>query len=182
MEQESQNHFKDETVIYTGIGKVNATFALTKKLMQLEGIGKKPSLVLNFGSCGSQSFVKNSIVEVSEFHQADMDVTPLGFAKGITPFDQLGQVLKAEIFYTELPKAVCETADVFQTQLERKKNTVVEMEAYALAKVCRKLLIPFVAIKHVTDGADGQAHNDWAENVKYSAAEFKKILNQLRSD
>jgi adenosylhomocysteine nucleosidase len=169
MELESQSLFESEEVIYTGIGKINATFTLTQKLTQLQSQGKMPQRVINFGSCGSQFFNRHSLVEVAEFHQVDMDVSPLGVPKGVTPFDKWGGALTTDSFLTSLPRARCETADLFQTQLSGTETTIVEMEAYALAKVCLKLNVPFTAIKHVTDGADGSAHEAWAENVKFSA-------------
>jgi adenosylhomocysteine nucleosidase len=182
MKEESQNLFDSENVIYTGIGKINATFALTQKLTQMALEKHLPSRVINFGSCGSQSFSKHSLVEVAEFHQVDMDVSPLGVPLGVTPFDKYGGVLKSESFTTQLPKARCETADRFQTNLVKSGSTVVEMEAYALAKVCKLFDVRFTAIKHVTDGADGTAHESWAENVQFSAQEFRKIFDQIRID
>jgi len=49
----------------------------------------------------------------------------------------------------------------------------VDMEGYALAKVCRKMGVQLVSLKYITDGADDQAHNDWAANLVPGA---KKLL------
>jgi len=43
------------------------------------------------------------------------------------------------------------------------------MEAYALAKVCQQQQLPFLCLKFITDGADGQAADDWASAVVLAA-------------
>ena len=40
------------------------------------------------------------------------------------------------------------------------------MEAYSLAKVCRKFSIPFISFKYISDSADGDAGYDWEKNLK----------------
>ena len=58
---------------------------------------------------------------------------------------------------------------------------VIDMEAYALAKVCRSYGIPFVSFKYITDGADGDAGIDWEQNVSKGIVKFKqKILSLVK--
>ena len=55
------------------------------------------------------------------------------------------------------------------------------MEAYALSKVCYHYDVPFISFKYITDGADGDANNDWDENVSKGIKVFKKeILEKLK--
>ncbi|WP_262250199.1 phosphorylase family protein [Parapedobacter soli] len=53
---------------------------------------------------------------------------------------------------------------------------VVDMEAYALAVVAMKENIPFLCLKYISDGADGNAAADWTVQVHQAAAAFGKVL------
>ena len=50
------------------------------------------------------------------------------------------------------------------------------MESYALAKVCLKFDIPFIAFKYISDSADEDASIDWVENLKKGQKLFKKTV------
>ena len=86
LEIETQEKLKDYDVLYTGVGKVNATFALTRKFGKL-GSYIPYSLVINYGTAGSRKIKKKQLVDCTKFIQRDMDVTGLGFMKGETPFE-----------------------------------------------------------------------------------------------
>ena len=70
-------------VHYSGIGKINAAF---KAFEVIQKTGCKT--LINLGSAGSSHFDAHSLVEVITFVQRDMDVSPLGFAVGVTPMDE----------------------------------------------------------------------------------------------
>ena len=53
------------------------------------------------------------------------------------------------------------------------------MESYALAKVCLKFDISFIAFKYISDSSDKDASIEWVENLKKGQKLFKK--NDLRS-
>src|SRR5262249_19721476 len=69
-------------VLYTGVGKVNAAYALTRRLHSARGC--PVSTVLNLGSAGSPTFWTGTLVAADRFVQRDMDMTGLGFAHGVT--------------------------------------------------------------------------------------------------
>ena len=50
--EETQNELEDYNVLYTGVGKINATYELITELIVLNRIEKKPKLVINFGTAG----------------------------------------------------------------------------------------------------------------------------------
>ena len=56
---------------------------------------------------------------------------------------------------------------------------VVDMEAYAIAKVCKKLGVGFTAIKYISDGSDHNAHNDWAGNLPKAAEGLFTVFEHL---
>ena len=89
LEVETQGQLEDYRVLYTGVGKDNATLELTKVLQRahLHYLPKMPELVINYGTAGSRKIKKKTLVDCTKFIQRDMDVTGLGFMKGETPFE-----------------------------------------------------------------------------------------------
>lgn len=171
---ESQGLFEAEKipVVYTGIGKVNAA------LVAMDTIHKtKCKVMINLGTAGSAKFRTHELVEVSSFVQRDMDISPLGFRVGETPFDPLPSDIELIPFFSELAKGVCGTGDSFETGAPKVPCELVDMEGYALAKVCRKMGVQLISLKYITDGADHNAHNDWEANLVHGS---KVLLEYFR--
>jgi adenosylhomocysteine nucleosidase len=159
-------------VLYCGVGKINAAIALTRELTRYVLRGQDMPLVMNFGSAGSRCHDTGALVGCHEFVQRDMDVSGLGFALGVTPFDEAPSCLRFEPVFKHLPLAVCGSGDSFATAATAVDCGVVDMEAYALAKVCWQEKAHFACAKYVTDGADHAAADDWQQNVHKAADEF----------
>ncbi len=154
---------------YTGAGKINATYNLTK-LIEIY----KPDEVINFGTAGAISKNLEGIVECTKFYQRDMDVSALMNLKiGETPFDNIKEIIQSSNGYS------CGTGDSFVTTSIPIKVDVVDMEAYALAKVCKLENINFRCFKFISDNADDSASIDWEENCKKGARLFKQKLKDL---
>jgi len=151
---------KNIPVYYTGIGKVNAAIAATDIIHKT-----KCNTIINLGSAGSHRFNTHELIEVKEFVQRDMDISPLGFKIGETPFDSIPFEIKNTKTYTNLPQGICGTGDSFEVGKTKVACDLVDMEAFAIAKVCLKMNIEFISIKYITDGADHNAHNDWEANL-----------------
>src|ERR1700678_1383931 len=159
-------------VLYCGVGKVNAAIALARELARYARQGQALPLVLNFGSAGSRQFATGALVECHEFVQRDMDVSGLGFALGVTPYDDAPPCLRFERIFDHLPSAVCGSGDSFATLPTSMDCAVVDMEAYPRAKSawCKKA--QFACAKYVSDGADHAAADDWQQNLHKAADEF----------
>ena len=151
-------------VLYTGIGKVNAAIALTRRFCEYVERSEPLPLVVNFGSAGSGTFRTGELVSCSEFMQRDMDVRPLGFEIGVTPYDEVPKILHFAVHIPGLPRGRCGSGDSFATDLGGLPCDVVDMEAYALAKVCWTFGAQFISAKFISDGADHAAAEDWLEN------------------
>lgn len=154
-------------VLYTGIGKVNAAYRFTKHVL-----AQRPRLVLAFGTVGSPRLPRHTLVECTRFVQRDMDLTPCGVPAGHTPFDEIPGPIDVPRRLPDLAAATCGSGDHFVSGHDARDCDVVDMEAYALAKICRLESIDFTAVKYVTDGADGGAYADWRANVPRAAAAF----------
>ncbi|RKG33125.1 5'-nucleosidase [Acinetobacter guerrae] len=161
-------------VHYSGIGKINAAFTAFE-VIQNTGC----DVLLNLGSAGSSIFDAHALVEVSQVVQRDMDVSPLGFAIGTTPLDQdFPAAITLEPFFSELPHGVCGTGDSFETATPKLACDLVDMEAYAIAKVCKKLDVRCISVKYISDGANDTAHLDWEANLRLGAQKLLALYQQ----
>ena len=181
LELEGQGLFEraEVGVLYTGLGKVNAALSLARELATLRARNALPKLVVNFGTAGSRTFATGSVVACRKFVQRDMDVTGLGFALGETPFEAMPAMLSVPAVFSHLPEGVCGTGDRFETGVAGLACDVIDMEAYALAKVCLTEAVPFACVKFISDGADATAADDWQASLPKAAAAFFALYREL---
>lgn len=178
LEQESRGLFADRDVLYTGVGKVQAAHALTRRL-HTGGAAARPRCVVNLGTAGSAIHKAGSLVHCTRFIQRDMDVSPLGFPKWETPFSGRPAMLEYGDAVADVPHAVCGTGDSFEIAHDGAHYDVVDMEAYALAHVCRAEDVPFYCLKYVSDGADGKAADDWGQALDLAAQALRRAFDSL---
>jgi len=156
------------SVYYTGVGKVNAAIKATEVLSGL--LPNFNATVLNYGSAGSNTIPKGTLADCRYFIQQDM-ITPFGH-RHETPFD-------SEI-YPEIKEPtiefgtgyVCRTQDKF----EDNPQGIFDMEAYAIAKVCKIYGFDFRAYKYISDGGD---IDEWEENHSKGKELFVEQLNKI---
>jgi adenosylhomocysteine nucleosidase len=166
-------------LLYTGVGKVNAAAALARRLAELRGTGNSPSRVVNLGTAGSRTIAAHTLVACNRFMQRDMDVSGLGFPAGVTPFDATPAVLEFPPVFAHLPQALCSTADSFATHLHAVDGDVVDMEAFALAKVCLQDGVAFACAKYITDGADSDSAAHWEAALDAASRSFATLYSSL---
>lgn len=172
--------WKPHNLLITGVGKVNATYHLTKRLLVDKSINydARINLVINYGTAGSRKIKKKTLVDCTKFIQRDMDVTGLGFMRGETPFEDNPPItIESKSNFNPIGrKATCGSGDNFVEDKSDYYGEVVDMEAYALSKVCYRYDVPFISFKYITDGADGDANNDWEENVGKGIKVFNEMV------
>jgi len=180
--QEAQDVFERAgiRVLYTGVGKVNAAMTLMRELAAIRHTGRALPGIVNFGSAGSRRFATGTMVACTAFHQRDMDVSGIGFAPGTTPFEDIPPVIGFSTPFRDLAIAGCGTGDSFETGERAMACDVVDMEAYALAKVCHVEGTAFACAKFVSDGADHAAGSDWQSNLHRAAERFLTLYQQLQ--
>ena len=139
---------------HIGVGKINATFNTLKFIDELN-----PDLIINFGTAGAKKKGLSGLIECTRFYQRDMDVRTLNFKLGETPFDDINEILISDGYS-------CGSGDNFVDKKIEMEVDVVDMEAYAIAKVCKKKSIKFRCFKYISDNADSNSSNDWKENLK----------------
>lgn len=187
---------KEVVVVKCGIGKVNAAMC-TQILADVFDV----DAVINTGVAGS---LNNDIdicdIVVSTVAQEhDMDVTPLGYKKGIIP-DMETSEFKADKDLINLAKKSAESAglgvnvfegkvvsgDQFIGTIEAKdvlrKNfsgDCAEMEGAAIAHTAYLNNMPFLVIRAISDKADGGAEMDYPTFEKKAAENSISLLNEI---
>ena len=201
LEQETQGQLDGWNVLYTGVGKINATYKLTELFGTYHSkpaIRRDYDVVINYGTAGSRELPVGELVDCTKFIQRDMDVTGLGFMRGETPFEN---DIPSELDFSNKPfnpdygrehhintikkHYTCGTGDNFVDNIEDEIEyvDVFDMEAYALAKVCYHYVIPFISFKYITDNANESSPKDWEDNLGDGIVEFKeRILKEFGNE
>jgi adenosylhomocysteine nucleosidase len=168
-------------LLYTGVGKVNAASRLARRLAELRCAGTPASLVVNLGTAGSRSTRAHTLVACHRFTQRDMDVSGLGFPRGVTPFDAAPPVIGFAPVFTDLPQVTCSTADSFATHLHEVDGDVVDMEACALARGFVVGPVPCGGGKYGSDGADSDSAAHWEAALDAASQRFAALYRDLRA-
>ena len=165
----------------SGVGKINATIKALEVIQNYQ-----PKLIINYGTVGAVHKDLDGIVDCTKFCQMDMDATPLSFKIGQTPFENEEKIPRiidtndiGEGYKLLNPigkNLICGTSDKFITSKPPMHVDVVDMEAYAIAKVCKICDVKFISFKYISDSADENAPIEWVEHCKNGVNEFKKIL------
>ena len=170
-EELSLKDLPDLQIHYTGVGKINAAIKTLEIIKD-----HSPAQIINYGTAGSLNKKLKGLVEVTQFFQRDMDASPLGFKIGQTPFDNVQEINFGTGGYS------CGTGDSFVTQTPKLKTDLVDMEAYAIAKICYLNDINFRCFKYISDNADGDANADWVKNISMGKKLFIKKMRDLETD
>ena len=150
---------------HTGVGKINAAI----KLIELIHL-YKPTQVINYGTAGSLRREIRGLIECTTFIQHDMDARGLlDFKLGETPFDPISKIILSHEGY------ICATGDKFVKNKLEMDCDIVDMEAYALAKVCNIQNIEFRCYKYISDYANDDSSNDWIKNCNKGASHFLSL-------
>jgi adenosylhomocysteine nucleosidase len=151
-------------VFYCGVGSVKSTHNLTKWIFE-----HKPQRVINLGTVGSHRHPTGTLVECISFtHRQPHNAIKIPIA-----------VLPGKAT-TDLPKAICGSADFVEQASAQAECDVFDMEAYALAYVCQKMNVAFTSIKYVTDSSDQNLIQDWQKNLKPAALALLKQLKEMK--
>ena len=177
-----------------GIGKVNAAIG-TQVLIDLF----HPQALINVGSAGAiaPGMKIYDIVVSQDTVQHDMNVTGLGYARGVIP-DQNESLFPAD---PELIRMAQEagrdeglsvhtgriaSGDLFvageeaRTKIyERFDALCAEMEGAALAQACWRNRVPYVVIRSMSDTAGEEAGVSYAEFSAKAAAQAVEILKHM---
>ncbi|CAM4498724.1 5'-methylthioadenosine/adenosylhomocysteine nucleosidase [Paenibacillus typhae] len=178
----------------SGVGKVNA--AVTTQIL-LDTFGVSRVLFTGVAGAVHPGLDIGDIVISSACIQHDMDVTALGYPKGIIPYQEVS-VFTADEKLVKLAEQACKelkqhfvtgivlSGDQFIASseaveaLHRDLNgACAEMEGAAVAQVCYMNEAPFVIIRSMSDKADGSAHVSYKEFTVTAARSSHAILEYM---
>ncbi|KIL41168.1 MTA/SAH nucleosidase [Gordoniibacillus kamchatkensis] len=186
---------RDVVVCRSGVGKVNAAVCTQILLDRFAA-----DAVIFTGVAGALDPALNigDIVVSTECMQHDMDVTALGFARGVIPYEKTS-VFAADAALLDLAWASSEKLFPGRTKRGRvlsgdqfiaSRSTVrqlhdelqgacTEMEGAAVAQVCAMNGVPYVVIRSMSDKADGSAHVNFAEFTVMAAENSYRIVEDM---
>ena len=74
-------------IVYGGVGKINASYGLTKEIIKLKSAGIKIGRIINLGGVGAlnmKNFKSGELVNCDRFLQIDIHQSAVGYPAGIT--------------------------------------------------------------------------------------------------
>ena len=186
-------------VVQCGVGKVNAAMCV-QILADLYDV----THIINTGVAGSLNPALDigDILVSKDAIQHDMDVTPLGYAKGQIPgLEQLAFAADEKLCKTAVE--VCKkvnpdihvtegrvvSGDQFISSKEIKDALIAEfhpdcteMEGASIAQAAALNNIPYVVIRAISDKADGSAQEDYPTFEKKAAEHCAKLVQEMMKE
>lgn len=155
-------------VIFSGVGKINAAMCVAETILT-----HRPRRVINFGTAGGIT-VSSGLHQCTRFIQRDMRCEALGLAPGETPFEDHPCIAVSNLGLT------CATGDSFVSSQDLPVVAdVVDMEAYAIAKVCQRYGVEFACWKYISDQADTAASQDWRVAIAAGQPYYLEKIKEL---
>jgi adenosylhomocysteine nucleosidase len=159
----------DEPIVYSGVGKLNAAFTAMNVITKYQ-----PKLVINLGTAGALNSALRNVVEIKTVLQRDFDAEPLA-PRGSVPFDTFPSEL-----HSGYGDASCGTGDTFvrskEDWLKLNKVDLVDMELFAIAKICVQLNTPWRSFKFISDYVNSASDSEWKQNLEKSHVELIKFI------
>lgn len=170
------------TPLMTGVGPVEAAVEATAALAGLAAAGALPDLVVSLGSAGSRTLEQTGIYQASAVAYRDMDASPLGFAKGTTPFLDLPAVVPMPLRIPGISEATLSTGADIVTGAAYDGITadMVDMETWAVLRACHRFAVPLIALRGISDGAAELRHvGDWTEYLHIIDEKLAAAVDRL---
>ncbi|MFT3738563.1 MAG: hypothetical protein QM786_07375 [Breznakibacter sp.] len=139
----------------TGVGKVEAALSVMEAIRL-----HNPVLVVNVATAGTVLHEVGSIHLCTRFVDRDMEKLT---AFGVPCHEDFSNEPQLDLGGL-VPTSVCNTGDTFMTE-GGGTGDVFDMEAFAIARVCRLAEIPFVAVKYATDVIGQNSVKHWVDKL-----------------
>ncbi len=169
----------------TGVGPVEAAIVLTAALARLAARDQLPDLVVSLGSAGSRTLEQTEIYQAISVSYRDMDASPIGFAKGVTPFLDLPAELKLPHRIEGISAARLSTGAniVSGRAYDLIDADMVDMETYALLRACQHFGVEMIALRGISDGASDLHHIDnWTQYLHVIDEKLAAAVDRLEAD
>ncbi|RAL95773.1 5'-methylthioadenosine/S-adenosylhomocysteine nucleosidase [Agrobacterium sp. MS2] len=170
------------TPLMTGVGPVEAAISVTAVLAGLDAADHLPDLVVSLGSAGSRTLQQTGIYQVASVSYRDMDASAFGFEKGRTPFLDLPAELALPLRIPDIAEARVSTGGnvVSGEAYGLIDADMVEMETFAVLRVCQRFGVPLIGLRGISDGKGNVNHvDDWTEYLDIIDEKLADAVDQL---
>jgi adenosylhomocysteine nucleosidase len=161
----------------TGVGPVEAG------LGTLQALHAHPAdLVVNLGSAGSRTLPQAEVFQVGSVSYRDMDASPLGFEKGVTPFLDLPAELPIPQRLPGIPAARLATGAsiVNGAAYDEIDADMVDMETYAVFRAAALCGTAMIGLRGISDGHEPiKRFSDWTFYLAEIDAQLAGIVRAL---
>ncbi|WP_025717806.1 5'-methylthioadenosine/adenosylhomocysteine nucleosidase [Paenibacillus sp. 1-18] len=187
-------HGQQVVVCKSGVGKVNA--AVTTQIL-IDRFGVEQIIFTGVAGAVHPDLNIGDIVISSTCMQHDMDVTALGYAKGVIPYQDTSE-FAADPELVRLAEQACKSFDdryivgkvlsgdqfVASRELvallrQEMNGACTEMEGAAVAQTAHMNNVPFIVIRSMSDKADGSAHVNYAEFTVEASHRSHRIVEYM---
>lgn len=172
------------TPVMTGVGPVEAAVVASATLTELDGQGTRPDLVVSLGSAGSARLEQCRVYQATALAYRDMDASPLGFAKGVTPFLDLPARLEMSHQIPGLSGASLSTGGniISGPVYDSIAEDMVDMESFAILRACQRFDLPLIVLRGISDGtAPLEGLHSWTEYLGIIDARLADAIGQLQA-
>ncbi|MEQ8656080.1 MAG: 5'-methylthioadenosine/S-adenosylhomocysteine nucleosidase [Hyphomicrobiales bacterium] len=167
--------------LIVGVGPVEAALGVTAALAAAKPL---PDLIVSLGSAGSAKLEQGTVHEISAVSYRDMDASPLGFDKGVTPFLDQPATIPLTPTIEGVPKATLSTgANIVSGEAYKSINAdLVDMESFSIVRACQTFGVGFCGLRGVSDGAEELRHyGDWADYLHIVDEKLADALDLLKA-
>ena len=184
-EQEYGAHLRRRiTPVITGVGPVEAAVGTSVALGELDRSGRLPDLVVSLGTAGSARLEHAGIYQVASIAYRDMDCSPLGFEKGVTPFTGMPAVIPVPDRLPGIPAAsISSGGDIISGRAyDAIAADMVDMETYAVLRACQRHDLPLIALRGISDGDADIGHiTGWTQYLEIIDVKLGEAVDQLEA-
>jgi adenosylhomocysteine nucleosidase len=152
--------------LVTGVGPVEAAAETAAALATLRHHGRLPDLVFSLGSAGSRRLDHAAIYQIASVAYRDIDASPLGFEKGVTPFLDHPVAIPIPHRIPGIPAASISTGGgiVSGAAYDRIDADMVDMESFAVLRAAHRFGVPTIGLRGISDGkSELTGLHDWTE-------------------
>jgi adenosylhomocysteine nucleosidase len=170
------------TPLVTGVGPIEAAAATGAALAALAHLGRLPRLIVSLGSAGSRTLDHAAVYQVASLAYRDIDASPFGFAKGVTPFLDEPAVIEIAPRIPGLPAASLSTGAtvISGAAYDAVAADMVDMESFAVYRAARRFGLPMIGLRGISDGrSDVTGLNDWTDYLHILDEKLAAILEAL---
>ena len=175
---------------FIGVGPIEASYNTTKAIMNAIGEDKKPDIIFSVGSAGSSTLEQSKLYQISSVSYRDMNAVAFGFEKGATPFADYPITFDMPCLFSDIPKATLSTGgDIIDAQGTSGRSfkdidaDAVDMETYAIKRICDGFKIPMIGIRGISDGRElSEGYKTWEEYLHVIDKHIAEFYERLSGD